>query len=200
MIKLSVQKITAKCVFFAISATLSACGNSEPPPPVPSKNLGKEYKVDIFNNKNFFVGKITFTQASHGVLLDIVADGLTPGKHGMHFHEIGHCDHKDSFKKAGEHIMPSGLPHGFLNPQGPHEGNLPNLIVDATGSVRVELYTDAVNLFPEENGKPALSDHNGSALIIHEKADDHFTQPIGNSGDRVACALIKATEEPKLKE
>jgi Cu-Zn family superoxide dismutase len=36
-----------------------------------------------------------------------------------------------------------------------------------------------------------LRDGDGSALVIHANPDDHMTQPIGGSGPRVACAVIK---------
>ncbi|HSO59112.1 MAG TPA: superoxide dismutase family protein, partial [Paenisporosarcina sp.] len=43
-----------------------------------------------------------------------------------------------------------------------------------------------------EKGKAnSLLDEDGSALIIHEKEDDYVTDPSGNSGDRIACAIIK---------
>jgi Cu-Zn family superoxide dismutase len=40
--------------------------------------------------------------------------------------------------------------------------------------------------------KPGLLDADGSALVIHAKADDYASQPIGGAGDRVACAVIGA--------
>ncbi|MBS1119970.1 MAG: yojM, partial [Deltaproteobacteria bacterium] len=30
----------------------------------------------------------------------------------------------------------------------------------------------------------------GTALVIHDKADDGKTDPTGNAGDRIACGLI----------
>ena len=32
----------------------------------------------------------------------------------------------------------------------------------------------------------------GRGLIVHEKADDLVSQPVGEAGGRVACAVIKA--------
>ena len=88
--------------------------------------------------------------------------------------------------------MPTGRPHGFLNPEGgPHEGNLPNLIVRPDGSAHVELYSQLVSLSGDD--KPSLLDEDGSALIIHANEDDHRNQPIGGSGARIACGVIKTS-------
>jgi len=38
----------------------------------------------------------------------------------------------------------------------------------------------------------ALADADGTSLVIHADADDYKTDPSGNSGDRVACAVIAA--------
>ena len=31
----------------------------------------------------------------------------------------------------------------------------------------------------------------GSAFVIHAKGDDYRSQPAGDSGDRIACAVIE---------
>ena len=146
-------------------------------------------KTEIINNKGNVIGHAEFTQGTTGVLIEIKASGLPAGKHGMHFHETGSCEDIEHFKMSKKHIMPSGKPHGFLNPEGPHEGNLPNLIVHKDGSVHTELYTEMLSLSGKDD-KPALQDKDGSALIVHINQDDHISQPIGGSGARIACGVI----------
>jgi Cu-Zn family superoxide dismutase len=34
-------------------------------------------------------------------------------------------------------------------------------------------------------------DNDGSALVVHAKADDYKTDPAGNAGDRIACGVIQ---------
>jgi Cu-Zn family superoxide dismutase len=42
------------------------------------------------------------------------------------------------------------------------------------------------------DGDAPLLDADGSALVVHAGADDYESQPSGASGDRIACAEIKA--------
>jgi Cu-Zn family superoxide dismutase len=136
------------------------------------------------------IGKITVTDAPHGVLLRITAKGLTPGWHGVHFHEKADCS-APTFKSAGAHVHSmTPVTHGLLNPQANDDGDLPNLYVAADGSVTVELYSTLVSL-KGAGDRPALLDADGSSVVIHANPDDYMTQPIGGAGDRVACAPIK---------
>lgn len=148
----------------------------------------KTVEASIINNSNKEIGTVKVTQGTEGVLIYIKAKFLPPGQHGMHFHSVGNCSDLEAFKSAKGHVDPHHKPHGFLNPDGPHEGNLPNLIVGKDGTVEVELYSEMVNL---KEGQASLLDTDGSALIIHINQDDHYSQPIGGSGARIGCAEIK---------
>lgn len=149
--------------------------------------------ADIINTDQEKIGTVTLTQGTEGVLLHIKAHDLPPGFHGMHFHEHGSCSDK-GFLTAKGHVMPHKKPHGFLHPEGPHAGNLPNLVVAKDGTVEVELYTQMVSLNKDHDAY--LLDEDGSAFIIHADQDDHKTQPIGGSGKRIACAnLLKNASE-----
>jgi len=88
---------------------------------------------------------------------------------------------------AGGHIEKE-KPHGFLHPEGPHAGNLPNLIVHDDGTAQVELYSNLVSI--DGDAFPLL-DEDGSTIMIHANVDDHKTQPIGGSGSRIACGVIR---------
>ena len=153
--------------------------------------IGQKAYSDIINNSGQKIGVAHYIQGSQGVIIEIKAYDLPAGKHGMHFHRVGNCQDHKNFKMAKGHIMPTNLPHGYLNKDGgPHEGNLPNLIVHQDGTVHVELYSQLVSL-KGYNNVPALLDEDGSSLMIHINQDDHKTQPIGGSGARIACAVIK---------
>jgi Cu-Zn family superoxide dismutase len=73
--------------------------------------------------------------------------------------------------------------------EGHHAGDMPNLIVPASGAVAVEVVNTAVTLEP---GKPnSLHKTDGTAFVIHAAADDYKTDPTGNAGDRIACAVVE---------
>jgi Cu-Zn family superoxide dismutase len=40
-----------------------------------------------------------------------------------------------------------------------------------------------------------LLDGDGASLVIHASADDNVTDPSGNSGARIACAVIRPVAE-----
>ncbi|HWW65459.1 MAG TPA: superoxide dismutase family protein [Sphingomonadaceae bacterium] len=135
------------------------------------------------------IGKVSVTDAPKGVLLRIEAKGLTPGWHGMHFHEKADCSDA-GFKKSGGHVhAATPVTHGLLNANANDDGDLPNLYVGKDGTATAEIYSTLVSL-NGAGGRPALKDADGSALVIHADPDDYKTQPIGGAGARVACAII----------
>jgi Cu-Zn family superoxide dismutase len=136
-------------------------------------------------------GSVTVTAAPKGVILRVEAMGLSPGWHGMHFHEKGDCS-DPKFTSAGAHVhSATPVTHGLLNEQANDAGDLPNIYVGADGSAMVELYSTLVSLNGGDATHPALMDADGAALVIHANPDDYRTQPIGGAGDRVACAVIR---------
>src|SRR5262245_28260551 len=129
--------------------------------------------------------------ARRTVHVNVHVDGLAPGRHGIHIHSVGACS--PTFAAAGGHYNPLGHQHGLLNPSGAHAGDLPNLIVNPDGVGRLTGVTDGVTISP---GPTTLFDETagavGSAFIIHANEDDQLTDATnGNSGARIACAVIE---------
>ena len=126
------------------------------------------------------------------VHVNVHVEGLPPGLHGIHIHAVGGCT--PTFAAAGGHYNPLGHEHGLENPNGAHGGDLPNLIVNANGVGHLDTTTNLVTLSP---GPTTLFDTTplavGSAFIIHANEDDQVTNATnGNSGARIACAVVEA--------
>jgi Cu-Zn family superoxide dismutase len=133
------------------------------------------------------VGTATLTEQLSHVTLRVEVRNMTPGEHGIHVHGVGACDPPD-FSSAGGHHAPMQMKHGMQNPAGHHAGDLPNLVVDEDGTGTLEFTTDRFTL---TEGPWSLFDKDGSAVVVHAKPDDYKTDPAGNSGDRVACGIVK---------
>ena len=129
-------------------------------------------------------GRATVREVAGGLRVTVDARGLPAGTHGAHLHTVGACI-APAFASAGPHWNPAGSKHGSMNPQGPHAGDLPNLIVgrDGHGTLGVVLAGATMD---------GLLDADGAALVVHATADDLITDPSGNSGARVACGVLVA--------
>jgi Cu-Zn family superoxide dismutase len=134
------------------------------------------------------VGTVLFQQLTGGVKIKVVIDGLPPGVHGFHIHNYGSCEVRD-FRNAGGHFNPQGEEHGFLNPNGPHAGDLPNLVVGADGTATMEFVSGLISL--NRLRRNSLLRVGGTSAVVDEGPDDYLTEPAGEGGARIACGVIK---------
>lgn len=132
------------------------------------------------------VGRAVATQAAVGTRIAVQIAGLAPGTYGAHIHATGRCDGPD-FTSAGGHWNPLNREHGSQNPQGPHFGDLPNLVVGADGRGSITHVIPAAYLVL--SAAPII-DQDGAALVVHAGPDDYRTDPSGNSGARIACGVL----------
>ncbi|GAA4222926.1 Cu-Zn family superoxide dismutase [Sagittula marina] len=168
---------------FILSATAALCATTAlaeshsmeaPEPTATSEIIGLEGEA---------IGEATLTQGPDGVLIHVRVEGLEPGKHGLHLHQMATCEPGEGFTTSGGHVGKVEGGHGLLNMDGPEDGDLPNLFVASDGEGEMEAYTTMITV-------EGLMDEDGSAFIIHEAGDDHVSQPIGGAGGRVACGMI----------
>lgn len=136
-------------------------------------------------------GEVIIAQGENSLLVNIKAQGLPPGPHGVHIHETGKCEGPD-FKSAGGHWNPAAKQHGFDNPQGAHAGDFFNLDIGADGTGALEAVISGAKLRPSNinDGDNALLDADGAAFVVHEGPDDLKTDPSGESGGRLACGVF----------
>jgi Cu-Zn family superoxide dismutase len=154
-----------------------------------AKPASHPMEVELKGPQGKRVGTAKLSEVKDGVRIHVVADGLAPdSSHGLHLHESGKCEGPD-FKSAGGHFNPTGKQHGTMNPKGPHAGDLPMLVADEKGHAAADFTAHGVTLAP--GAKNSLRKEGGTALVIHAKADDNKTDPSGNSGDRIACGVIR---------
>jgi Cu-Zn family superoxide dismutase len=149
-----------------------------PPPPAAVARLA--------DGSGRVVGNAVLSQDGGGVRILLDVNGLPPGDKAVHIHEVGRCD-APSFESAGAHFNPTKAEHGTANPRGPHAGDLPDITVNAEGRGHLEVTAKRVSL---EKGAASLLDLDGSAIVVHERADDKRTDPAGDSGARIACGVI----------
>ena len=158
----------------------AGCMSYEPPAGPP---------VALVNSAGQSIGVVEAWETPGGTSFRIRASRLPHGVHGIHVHAVGRCD-APTFETAGSHWNPDGKRHGFNNPAGPHRGDLPNLTVPVNGVV-VETISLAGASLSAVGGWNQLLDGDGAALVIHAAPDDYATDPSGNSGGRIACAVIQ---------
>ncbi len=163
-----------------VAVLLGGCASmsSEPEPVAAGAALRDKEGKDV--------GAATLIQTPEGVRIAVTGYRLPPGTHGLHLHAVGECQPPD-FTSAGAHFNPTSKQHGRLNPAGPHAGDLPNLVVGASGEGGIDSTTKAVTLGP---GPASLLGGKGTSIVIHAAADDEKTDPTGNSGARIACGVI----------
>ena len=163
---------------FILPLLAAACVYDEPRGGAP---------MPLVNASGQSVGSVRAWQTSGGVSFRIDAAGLPHGIHGVHVHAVGRCEGPE-FTSAGSHWNPTNRKHGTNNPDGPHAGDMPNVEVAANGTLGTTVVLPGATM-------ATLLDADGSALVLHAAADDYTTDPSGNSGARIACAVIQPGAE-----
>lgn len=147
------------------------------------------------------VGTVTLTPAGGAIRVEADLEGLEPGFHGFHVHDVGLCeaDAPDgAFTTATGHYVGEGATHGD------HDGDMPSLYVTEDGRASLAATLDAFTI--EE-----LTEGDGAAVMVHAGADnfanvpdrytssesgqpgaDDMTNKTGDAGARAACGVVGA--------
>lgn len=172
---------------------LAACGTSPrtkpepPPPPVATVSTARMAEANLAPASASLVsGRLALVPEAGGVHITGVIGGLPRGQQAaFHVHEKGDCSAVDA-SSAGGHFNPGMQQHGRAAAGAHHAGDMDNLQADAKGVANVDVHLRGVTL-----GGGAANDVAGRALVVHASADDYRSQPAGNAGARVACAVIR---------
>ncbi|MFN4118186.1 superoxide dismutase family protein [Acidovorax sp.] len=131
-------------------------------------------------------GTVTFVQRGDHVRVHGEIRGLKPNaEHGFHIHEKGDCSSGDGMS-AGGHFNPTTKPHGHHGAGEHHAGDLPSLKADKYGVAAFSFVSKTISV------QGPVTDVIGRGLIVHRDPDDYTTQPTGNAGPRLACAVIES--------
>lgn len=149
--------------------------------------------TNVFNNAKAIIkggkkypkvnGIVTFRETKNGVILTAKVNNLPQSKDkctgrffGFHIHEGNSCsgNSNDEFANSKSHLNSTNCPHPF------HIGDLPPL-VENNGYCYMRVL---INKFK-------IKDILGKTIIIHDSTDDFTSQPSGNSGNKIACGIIK---------
>ena len=156
-------------------------------PPPPERILAA---ASLVRADGSAAGTVAVIEEPAGLVLRIDARALPPGRHGVHVHAVGRCD-APAFTSAGPHWNPGTRQHGHNNPAGYHQGDLGSVGIGADGRLIVGLLVPGTSLHQARLSAPlVLGDADGAALVIHADPDDERTDPSGNSGARIACAVL----------
>ncbi|MFC4235241.1 superoxide dismutase family protein [Thalassospira xianhensis] len=148
---------------------------------------GEEAQSNFINTSGAEIGTLTVNGVPDAAILKIALRDLPPGQWvAFHIHENGECDAQGGFKSAGGHFNPMNKSHGHEFADGPHAGDMMNQYVNDKGELYAQILNNAVRF--DGSGE---TDIHGKAVIIHAGADDYKSQPSGDAGDRIACAVIK---------
>ncbi len=163
----------------AATALLTACAS----PPGAQRAVAQLQPT----TGNSTSGTATFVQSGATVRVSGEVRGLKPNtEHGFHVHEKGDCSSGDGMS-AGGHFNPTGAPHGSHAMGMHHTGDLPSLKADANGVARFSFESSTIAV------GSGITDIVGKGLIVHRDPDDYKTQPTGNAGPRLACAVISGS-------
>lgn len=165
----------------AVAALLAACGHGP-----HHGGAGSVAMAELQPTRgNTTAGTVRFEQHGKHVMVTARVTGLKPNQeHGFHVHEKGDCSSGDGMS-AGGHFNPLGKPHGHHAKGAHHAGDMPNLKADANGVAQAKFHLDGITV-----GSGA-TDVVGKGLIVHANPDDYTSQPVGNAGARLACAVIR---------
>ena len=139
----------------------------------------------IKGNENYPIikGRVSFFDCENSVIVCAEISGLPKSAEvcdkpifAFHIHSGTECTGKkiEPFSNTKGHFNPEKCPHPY------HAGDMPPLF-SVNGGAFLCFMTNRFK----------VKDILGKTVIIHSKPDDFTTQPSGNSGEKIACGIIR---------
>lgn len=178
MLKLKRFAPALACV--AATVGLAGCATMSD---LPASRIGDG---TLYTANGLPAGTVQLFSTGDTVSLTVAATGLSAGTRGFHLHTKGECTAPD-FTSAGGHLNPLSRTHGKDSAAGAHLGDMPNLVFGSNRSATLTVPLTGSRADIEG----WIFDSDGTAVMIHAAADDYRTDPTGNAGARVACAVLK---------
>ncbi|ORV90253.1 superoxide dismutase [Mycobacterium interjectum] len=173
----------AAAALTATIAPLAGCANQSGNPSATSSSAppGTErMTTQVKSADGTQVANATFDFANGYATVTVEAGPnqvLSPGFHGLQIHAVGRCD--ADFSSAGSVYQAPGHT-GY-----PASGDLTALQVRSDGSAKLVTTTNSFTAADLRNSS-------GTALVIHQDADNLGNAPTGESSKRIACGVIAA--------
>lgn len=175
----------AVAILSATITPLAACANQQGNQPNASSSSAapgaERMTTQLKNADGSQVATATFDFANGYATVTVEAGPnqvLSPGFHALMVHAVGRCEAPD-FSSAGS-VYQAADHTGF-----PASGDLTALQVRSDGSAKLVTTT---NLLTSAD----LRSSSGTALILHQTADNLNSAPTGESNKRIACGVIAA--------
>lgn len=144
---------------------------------IPAERPGAIARIAGSEQAPCLYGTVKFYEMGENVLVAADLCGLPENESGifaMHIHTGMRCS-GPAFEDTGGHFDPTGRTH----PR--HAGDLPPLF-SCGGKAFLVVLTDRF----------CLREIMGRTVVIHAGPDDMRSQPAGNSGEKIACGVIRA--------
>jgi Cu-Zn family superoxide dismutase len=179
----------------ATIASLAACanqqGNQSNTSPTSSTPGAERLTTQLKTADGSPVANATFEFANGYATVTVEAGPnqvLSPGFHGLQIHSVGKCDATSAAPTGGStgDFESAGAVYQASNHTGyPASGDLTALQVRSDGAAKLVTTSNAFTASDLRNSS-------GTALIIHQTADNLGNTASAESGKRLACGVIAA--------
>ena len=163
--------------------------------------LARTVTAPINSTTGKTIGTVTLKLYEEGSVFSAVLWHIKPGWHAIHFHQYPDCSDPDKgFLKSGGHKNIDQNKHGIASGHGFHTGDLSNIYAFSVDSVDAEKTENGhVIQARVEQIVPWVNKNNfkeSVAVVLHAEKDDYHSDPTGNAGPRIGCAVLNLQKLP----